>query len=75
MAENFFLILNMDCIYKSRPETFKEAKKRIDDFVHFYNHEMIRAKTGESFTCDSLLLLDNYSFLHGGFFLSTFSGA
>lgn len=48
LAENFFSILKAECIYRSKPNTFKEAKKRIDDFIHFYNHERIQLKTGEA---------------------------
>lgn len=47
MAENFFSILKTECIYRKKPETFKEAQKMIDEFIHFYNHERIQLKTGE----------------------------
>lgn len=48
LAENFFSILKTECIHRSKPETFKEAKRKIDDFIYFYNHERIQLKTGEA---------------------------
>lgn len=46
MAENFFSIIKTECIYRSKPNTFKEANRMIDDYIHFYNHERIQIKTG-----------------------------
>ena len=46
MAENFFSILKTECIYRHKPETFKEANALIDRYIHFYNYERIQAKTG-----------------------------
>ena len=46
MAENFFSILKTECIYRHKPETFKEANALIDRYIHFYNHERIQTKTG-----------------------------
>ena len=46
MAENFFGILKTECIYRHKPETFKEANKMIDDYIYFYNHERIQLRTG-----------------------------
>ena len=46
MAENFFSILKTECIYRHKPETFKEANGMIDRYIHFYNHERIQLKTG-----------------------------
>ena len=46
MAENFFSILKTECIYRHKPETFKEANEMIDRYIHFYNHERIQLKTG-----------------------------
>jgi len=48
MAENFFSILKSECIYRKKPDTFHEAKRRIDEYIHFYNHERIQLKTGEA---------------------------
>lgn len=45
MAENFFSILKAECINRSKPKTFVEAKDLIDDYIHFYNHERIQTKT------------------------------
>ena len=46
MAENFFSILKTECIYRHKPESFKEANEMIDRYIHFYNHERIQLKTG-----------------------------
>ena len=46
LAENFFDILKTECIYRHKPETFKEANEMIDRYIHFYNHERIQLKTG-----------------------------
>ena len=46
MAENFFSILKVECIYRHKPNTFKEANDLIDRYIHFYNHERIQNKTG-----------------------------
>lgn len=45
MAENFFGILKSECIYRKRPNNFDEARKLIDDYILFYNHERIQLKT------------------------------
>ena len=46
MAENFFSIIKTECFYRHKPKTFREAKERIDNFIHFYNHERIQLETG-----------------------------
>ena len=46
MAENFFSILKIECIYRHKPATFSEANEMIDRYIHFYNHERIQSKTG-----------------------------
>ena len=46
MAENFFSILKTECIYRHKPETFREANEMIDRYIYFYNHERIQLKTG-----------------------------
>lgn len=46
MAENFFSILKTECIYRHKPNSFREAKEMIDRYIHFYNHERIQTKTG-----------------------------
>lgn len=48
MAENFFSILKVECIYRHKPNTFAEANDMIDRFIYFYNHELIQLKTGEA---------------------------
>ena len=48
MAENFFSILKVECIYRHKPSSFAEANDMIDRFIHFYNHERIQLKTGEA---------------------------
>ena len=46
MAENFFSILKTECIYRHKPNTFREANELIDRYIYFYNHERIQNKTG-----------------------------
>ena len=46
MAENFFSILKTECIYRHKPNTFKDANDLIDRYIHFYNYERIQTKTG-----------------------------
>ena len=46
LAENFFGILKAECIYRHKPATIDEAKRMIDRYIHFYNHERIQYKTG-----------------------------
>lgn len=45
LAENFFGILKSECIYRQKIETPEDARKLIDDYVHFYNYERIQIKT------------------------------
>ena len=47
MAENFFSILKIECIYRKKPGSFSEANEMIDRYIHFYNHEHIQLMTGE----------------------------
>ncbi len=46
MAENFFSILEAECIYRHKPQSFGEANEMIDRFIDFYNNERIQLKTG-----------------------------
>ncbi len=46
MAENFFSILKIECIYRQKIATFQQASELIDAFILFYNHERIQLKTG-----------------------------
>ena len=45
LAENFFSILKTECIYRTKISSFAEAKRLIDDYIHFYNHQRIQTKT------------------------------
>ena len=45
LAENFFSILKTECIYRTKIKTFEEARKMIDDYIYFYNHQRIQLKT------------------------------
>ena len=38
MAENFFGILKIECIYRHKPAPFAEDRDRIDRYIYFYNH-------------------------------------
>ena len=44
-AENFFGILKSECIYRTKPKDFQEARLLIDDYIYFYNYERIQLKT------------------------------
>ena len=46
MAEKFFSILKTECIYRHKTAPSCEANEMIDRYIHFYNHERIRLKTG-----------------------------
>ena len=41
MVENFFSILKTECIYRTKIATFEEARRLIDDYIYFYNHQQI----------------------------------
>jgi len=45
MAENFFSILKTECTRRIKIKTFDEARKLIDNYIHFYNFERIQLKT------------------------------
>ena len=45
MAENFFSILKTECIYRTKPRTYEEARLLIGDYIHFYNYQRIQLKT------------------------------
>ena len=45
LAENFFSILKTECIYRQKIATFEEARRLIDDYIYFYNHQRIQTKT------------------------------
>lgn len=44
-VENFFSILKTECIYRARPGTFEDARRLVDEYIHFYNYERIQLKT------------------------------
>ena len=45
LAENFFSILKTECVYRMKITTFEEARRMIDDYIYFYNHQRIQLKT------------------------------
>ena len=45
LAENFFSILQTECIYQVKLQTYEEARLLIDEYIHFYNHQRIQLKT------------------------------
>ena len=45
MAENFFSILKTECIYRTKLETYEDARNLIGEYTHFYNNERIQLKT------------------------------
>ena len=47
-AENFFGILKVECINRVKLKTINEAKRLIDNYIHFYNYERIQLKTKQT---------------------------
>ena len=45
LAENFFSILKSECIYRTKLQTYEEARLLIGEYIHFYNNERIQLKT------------------------------
>ena len=45
LAENFFSILKTECIHRVKLQTFAEARRLIDEYIYFYNHQRIQLKT------------------------------
>ena len=45
MAENFFSILNTECMHRTKLETYEEARLLIGEYIRFYNNERIQTKT------------------------------
>ena len=45
LAENFFSILKTECIHRVKINTFAEARRLIDEYIYFYNHQRIQTKT------------------------------
>ena len=45
LAENFFSILKTECIYRTKLNTYEEARLLIDEYIYFYNHKRIQLKT------------------------------
>ena len=46
LAENFFSILKTECIHRVKLQSFTEARRLIDEYIYFYNHQRIQLKTG-----------------------------
>ena len=45
LAENFFSILKTECIYRTKLQTYEEARLLIDEYIYFYNQQRIQLKT------------------------------
>ena len=45
LAENFFSILKTECIYRTKLQTYEEARLLIGEYIYFYNNERIQLKT------------------------------
>ena len=45
LAENFFSILKTECTHRVKIKTFAEARRLIDEYIYFYNHQRIQTKT------------------------------
>ncbi len=48
VIEGFFSILKTECIYRSRPRTFNEVRRRVDEYIQFYNTQRIQLKSGRT---------------------------
>ena len=45
LAEKFFSILKTECIYRTKLQTYEEARLLIGEYIRFYNNERIQLKT------------------------------
>ncbi len=45
LAENFFSILKTECIYRTKLQTYEEARLLIGEYIRFYNNVRIQLKT------------------------------
>ena len=45
LAENYFSILKTECIYRTKLQTYEEARLLIGEYIHFYNNHRIQLKT------------------------------
>lgn len=45
MAENFFSMLKIECIYPCKPQTVSDAILLIDDYIDYFNNERICLKS------------------------------
>ncbi len=45
LAENFFSILKTECIYRTKLQTYEQARLLIDEYIYFYNYQRIQLKT------------------------------
>ena len=45
LAENFFSILKTECIYRTKLNTYEEARQLIGEYIYFYNNERLQLKT------------------------------
>ncbi len=45
LAENFFSIRKTECIYRTKLQTYEDARLLIAEYIHFYNNERIQLKT------------------------------
>ncbi|WP_406567194.1 IS3 family transposase [Heliophilum fasciatum] len=44
-AETFFGTLKSECIYRSKPLTYADARRMIADYIQFYNYDRIQLNT------------------------------
>ena len=44
LAENFFYILKTECIYRTKLQTYDDARMLIDEYIQFCNNERIQLK-------------------------------
>ena len=44
LAEIFFSILKTECIYRTKLQTYENARLLIGEYIHFYSNERIQLK-------------------------------
>lgn len=42
---NIRRLFKTECIYRVKLKTFDQARRLIDDYIHFYNHQRLQSKT------------------------------
>ena len=48
VIEGFFSILKTESIYRSKPRSFKMARRMVDEYIRFYNTQRLQLKSGQT---------------------------